>query len=172
MRWRDFNSLSLSRSPSPSLSIPASLCLCTLVSRSHSPTLSIAEFASSQRLKQSTCECLHTGPRLLSTLSVVDLRHGSIRAWSMAAVDDDTLEVGCLHVGLIAVRNIKPVKQGGVMGDFFGLTPQHKPYCKITLGVSEIAVGRATCARCFVCCVHVCAGDCRCCDARESARRR
>ena len=53
----------------------------------------------------------------------------------MAAVED-TLEVGCLHVGLIAVRNIKSAKQGGI-SDFFGLTPQHKPYCKLTLGVSS-----------------------------------
>lgn len=51
----------------------------------------------------------------------------------MATVEDN-LEVGCLHVGLIAVRNIKAAKHGGV-GDFFGLLPQHKPYCKITLGV-------------------------------------
>jgi len=55
----------------------------------------------------------------------------------MATVED-TLEVGCLHVGLIAVRNIKSIKQGG-MSEFFGLTPQHKPYCNITLGVRPAA---------------------------------
>lgn len=48
--------------------------------------------------------------------------------------------MGCLHVGLIAVRNIKAVKQGGV-GDFFGFTPQHQPCCKMSLGVSECRRG-------------------------------
>eukprot|EP00903_Cladosiphon_okamuranus_P008181 g7880.t1 len=57
----------------------------------------------------------------------------------MAAVED-ALEVGCLHVGLIASRNIKALKQGGI-GDFFGLTPQHKPYCKITMGGHEFTSG-------------------------------
>lgn len=50
-----------------------------------------------------------------------------------SGVDADTLEVGCLHVGLIGARNIRV--GGGGMVDLF-LNPQANPYCKITLGVS------------------------------------
>lgn len=54
----------------------------------------------------------------------------------MAAVGvEDMLEVGSLHVGLIAVRGVKRVKQGGV-SDMLGLSPQAEPYCRFTLGVS------------------------------------
>ena len=50
-----------------------------------------------------------------------------------SVVDADTLEVGCLHVGLIGARNVRV--GGGGMVDLF-LNPQANPYCKITLGVS------------------------------------
>lgn len=70
------------------------------------------------------------GAFLHRTDKAVFFTHGSV---DMATVED-TLEVGCLHVGLIAIRNIKSAKKGG-MGEFFGLTPQHRPYCNITLGV-------------------------------------
>lgn len=61
----------------------------------------------------------------------------------MAAVGvEDMLEVGSLHVGLIAVRDVKRVKQGGV-SDMLGLSPQASPYCRFTLGVSLLFWSRS-----------------------------
>ena len=56
-----------------------------------------------------------------------------------SGVDADTLEVGCLHVGLIGARNIRAGRGG--MVDLF-LNPQANPYCKIMLGVSLSPVCR------------------------------
>ncbi|CAM9699245.1 unnamed protein product, partial [Ectocarpus fasciculatus] len=59
----------------------------------------------------------------------------------MAAVGvEDMLEVGSLHVGLIAVRDVKRVNQGGVSG-MLGLSPQAEPYCRFTLGEYEFTSG-------------------------------
>ncbi|CAM9336395.1 unnamed protein product [Ectocarpus sp. 12 AP-2014] len=61
----------------------------------------------------------------------------------MAAVGvEDMLEVGSLHVGLIAVRDVKRVKQGGV-SDMLGLSPQASPYCRFSLGEYEFTSGVA-----------------------------
>ncbi|CBJ33610.1 expressed unknown protein [Ectocarpus siliculosus] len=50
------------------------------------------------------------------------------------------LGVGSLHVGLIAARDVKRVKQGGV-SDMLGLSPQASPYCRFTLGEYEFTSG-------------------------------
>eukprot|EP00904_Undaria_pinnatifida_P002215 jgi/Undpi1/11995/HiC_scaffold_4.g01694.m1 len=57
-----------------------------------------------------------------------------------SGMDVDTLEVGCLHVGLIGARNLRV--GGGGMVDLF-LNPQVNPYCKITLGGCQFISGVA-----------------------------